>query len=310
MMMPTIRQGVGVVVGRFQIDDLHLGHLALLSQAALHERLLVFIGISPYLVTPSDPLDFAAREQMVKEAFPRAIVMPLPDQPTDEGWSRLLDGHIRNIFPLDSVTLYFGRGSSRALYSGRAVVREIDEVHHMSATDIRKSVGKSVVNSIGWRAGVIYAAHNQWQRTVAAVDIAIIRTVEKSRISQGSIMDRQVLLGRRNNEGGVYRFPGGHVDINDANLESAALREAIEETGGNLELSSPPEYIGSYRAKSGSNWTLFTSFYCVHVLFGKAEASDDLDYVVWTDLIDLGGLQFADSHAAMARDLFNHFTKR
>lgn len=295
------RPGVGVVVGRFQIHELHPGHVALIDEADKHQRLLVFIGISPYLVTPSDPLDFAAREQMVKDCYPHAVVMPLPDQPTDAGWSKMLDQCVSSIFPLDKPTLYFGRGSSRALYKGKSKVVEIEEVPHISATDVRAQVGKTVQNHAAFRAGVIYGAHNMWPRAVPAVDVAIIRRKQvEGFVPPGHAVE--VLLGQRFNEDRVYRFPGGHVDIRDASYESAAIREATEETGGNLELSSPT-YIGTYRAKGGSNWTMFTTFYMVEALFGNAQGSDDLDAVEWFTLPQLSSLRFADNHQAMADDL-------
>ena len=295
------RSGVGVVVGRFQIHELHEGHRALLNEADKHQRMLVFIGISPYLVTPSDPLDFAAREQMVKESYPHAVVMPLPDNPSDALWSRTLDQHVHSIFPLDKATLYFGRGSSRALYSGKSPVEEIDEVPHISATDVRSHIGKKVQNDAGFRAGVIYAANNMWPRVVPAVDVAIVR-------EQKEPYKIEVLLGQRLNEEGKHRFPGGHVDINDTNYETAAKREAAEETGGNLELSTP-QYIGTYRAKGGSNWTMFTTFYMVQALYGHAKGTDDLDSVRWVNLDQLLSLTFADSHRQMAEDLYKKLSR-
>lgn len=297
------RPGVGVVIGRFQTDELHPGHIALIDAADKHHRLVVFIGVSPYLVTPADPLDFAAREQMIKERYPHAVVISQPDRPfSDAVWSSEIDEGLRRVFPLDKPTLYFGRGSSRAFYLGRHTTTEIDEVHHVSATNIRESVGKSVLNNAGWRAGVIYAAHNMWPRAVPAVDVAIYRKGEKEN-------DPLVLVGRRDNEGGVYRFPGGHVDIRDSSYEAAVLREAGEETGGNLELATP-EYIGSFRAKSGSNWTMFTSFYSVAVLFGDAVGSDDLDHVHWFPLSQLENLRWADAHGEMAQRLSEWWSRK
>lgn len=297
----SARPGVGVVIGRFQVHELHDGHKALIMQAYLHQRLLVLVGVSPYLVTPADPLDYHARESMIRDSFARAVVMPLPDLPgNDTAWSKRIDEMIATVFPLDSATLYFGRGSSRASYSGRGKVTEIDEVAHVSATDIRKDVGKHVESSKGWRAGVIYAAHNMWQRAVPAVDIAITKKTEAGRV---------VLLGQRKIEGGICRFPGGHVDIRDANIEAAAVREAAEESGGDLELSRP-EYIGSYRAKSGSNWAMFTSFFHCEAMFGIAEGSDDLDSVEWVAIERLPSLAFADCHADLAKDLITFLNKK
>jgi bifunctional NMN adenylyltransferase/nudix hydrolase len=287
------RPGIGAVVGRFQVHDLHEGHRALIDEANKHARLVVFIGISPYLVTPNDPLDFAAREQMVKALYPNAVVSPLADMPTDAGWSAAIDSRLAEVFPLDKPTLYFGRGSSRSKYSGRLPTSEIDAIALHSGTDIRTAVGKQVQDSADFRAGVIYAAHNMWQRAVPAVDIAITRK---------AAIGYEVLLGQRSNEGGQYRFPGGHVDIRDESSEVAARREAQEETG--VEIGTL-QYIGSFRVKSGSHWAMFTNFYAAPYVFGSATASDDIDRVEWMPLHKLSSLPFADAHAALANALLN-----
>lgn len=297
----TKRPGVGVAIGRFQIHELHAGHLALIRKADEHHKLVVFIGVSRNLVTRTNPLDYPAREQMVREIFPHAVTAPLPDCPTDEEWSQNVDRWIAAVMPTDPATIYFGRDSSIAHYKGRCKTVEIDQVPHVSATDIRAEVGKTIECASAWRAGVIYAAHAMWPRSIPVVDIAITRTVEGR---------REVLLGKRHNERGQVRFPGGHVDIGDETCEAAALREVREETG--LEVSAP-EYIGSYRVKSWSddaNPGYLTTFFHCEYTFGPAEGSDDLDAVTWVPLEQLQQLQFADSHAMLAAELVKHLQRK
>ena len=57
--MTVQRKGVGVVIGRFQVHELHKGHLLLLNEAAKHGKMLVCIGVSPTLVTRDNPLDYS-----------------------------------------------------------------------------------------------------------------------------------------------------------------------------------------------------------------------------------------------------------
>ena len=58
---------IGVVVGRFQVDDLHEGHKCLLNFARRrHPNLVVFIGVPALEGTRNNPLSYQLREQMIK----------------------------------------------------------------------------------------------------------------------------------------------------------------------------------------------------------------------------------------------------
>lgn len=290
---------LGVVIGRFQTPHIHEGHRDLLEMAGAGGKLLVLLGISNRVLTPTDPLDFHTRALMLRGMFPDAVVLPLPDQPTDKGWSEQIDQLIRTTFPLDTPTLYFGRNSAIASYHGVYKTHLLaDEVHHVSSSELRSSAASRPLNMESFRAGVIYAAHNTWPTTIPVVDIGIWRTREGI---------TEVLLGRRTNEGGRYRFPGGHVDVEDSFLEQAVLREAHEEVPG-LELAYP-EYVASLRVKQGPGWSMMTSLYAVQAMFGNANAASDLDHVEWRPAGNLMAHSFTDNHEILASSLINYLTK-
>ena len=57
---------IGVIVGRFQVPNIHDGHKALFDEvAARHERLIIFVGVHPFPATKSCPLDYATRAFML-----------------------------------------------------------------------------------------------------------------------------------------------------------------------------------------------------------------------------------------------------
>jgi len=113
-----------------------------------------------------------------------------------------------------------------------------------------------------------------------------------------------ILLGqkRKETESGKFRFPGGFIDpykeyyskdgiklksIGDATAEDAALREAKEECGNNLELDYPKyicsHFIDDERYKN-SDHSILTTFFQIGYLWGQVKASDDLAKVEWFKL--------------------------
>src|SRR5574339_163710 len=91
---------VGVIVGRFQVAAPTVGHLALISRVMeRHKKILICLGVSPTRLSATDPLDYAARERMMRSHFPTATITPVYDNPSDERWSQQLDQTVARLFP-------------------------------------------------------------------------------------------------------------------------------------------------------------------------------------------------------------------
>ena len=273
---------VGVIVGRFQVHELHQAHRDLIEQVMRnHQKVLIFLGLSPCKVTRQNPLDFEARKQMILSVYPSVNVLYIRDVPTDAEWSKSLDQSINDLIgPTSTVTLYGGRESFIAHYKGKHPTCELEQSVFISGSQIRQELSVGTKSSGEFRAGVIWAAHNQYPRTIPTVDVAIMDESYK-----------RILLARKPTED-RYRFVGGFAQGGES-YEIAAIREVTEET--HIEMSHPT-YIGSYpiddwRYRSELDKIVTSFFQTVH-LFGRPTPDDDIVELRWFDLysVDLGGL--------------------
>jgi bifunctional NMN adenylyltransferase/nudix hydrolase len=282
--METPQYDIGVLVGRFQVNELHEGHIHLIeSVMSRHKRIVIFLGVSPALVTRNNPLDFVTRKAMLLERFPTASVLSIPDMPSDSDWSHELDKRIREACPVGSVLLYGGRDNFISYYSGHFHTADLGQFGSFSGTELRKEVSREVRTTSDFRAGVIFAAYNQYPKVFATVDVAIIR-------------DNEVLLGRKPNQQ-KFRFIGGFSDPTDENYESAALREAEEETG--LKLANAL-YLGSARI---NDWRyrseqdkIITLFFKAQYTGGEPTAQDDIAELRWFTIAALTENDLVNEH--------------
>ena len=263
---------VGVIVGRFQVPNLHDSHIDLIESVRKnHPKVIIFLGVSPLLVSTNNPLDFESRKQMLLERFPDVTVLYIKDTKYDAIWSRRLDEQIKDVVSDNqTVTLYGSRNSFISHYSGKHRVAELESTTTLSGSDIRKSIKARVRPSYDFRAGVIWAALNKFKQTYHTVDVAIYNEDES-----------EVLLGKKpyNDK---WQFIGGFTNPECSSDEEDARRETFEETG--LEVG-PLEYIGSrniedWRYKNESD-KIRTSLFKTYRLFGVAKGADDLPEVKW-----------------------------
>jgi len=69
--MKQIQSDVGIIVGRFQVADLHPAHTDLIETVVkAHKRVHILLGVSPLITTYKDPLPFEVRRQMIEAKFP------------------------------------------------------------------------------------------------------------------------------------------------------------------------------------------------------------------------------------------------
>jgi len=276
---------VGVLVGRFQVDALHEAHDKLIrSVLEEHEKVIVFLGLSPCRVTRNNPLDFECRKQMLLAQYPDINVLYIKDTVSDELWSKTLDSNISDLVgPTSTVMLYGGRESFIAHYTGKYKTCELEQESYISGSEVRQKIGIKAKSCPEFRAGVIWAAYNQYPKAIPTVDIAVWDD------------KRERLLFARKPDESLYRFIGGFAQAGP--YETEARREVSEEA--HIEISDP-QYVGSaviddwrYRREVDKIVTLL--FECVHV-FGRPTPDDDIGELRWFDVATIKETDLVAEH--------------
>lgn len=278
----AIMHDVGVIVGRFQVPELHQAHKDLIDAVVdEHDKVIIFLGLSPLMVTAQNPLDFEARKQMILEEYPDVIVAYIKDMHSDEIWSKKLDEQITDLTtPAQKPVLYGGRDSFVHRYHGKYPTQELEPETYVrfSGTDFRKRIATSSTKaSPEFRAGVVWASQSKFPTTYPTVDIAVMNEEES-----------EVLLAKKPHED-KWRFIGGFVDPSDASWEAAARREVHEEA--HIEITDP-KYIWSGKV---DDWRyqsevdkITTSLFVAKIQSGAPQPDDDIEELKWFKLNDLG----------------------
>lgn len=259
---------VGVVIGRFQVPNFHQGHRELLRTVSnRHRRVLILLGMPRWKGGKKDPLDYVTRAQMFSAEYPSFTVAPIMDCQSDEAWSKRVDERVRELFPLENITLYGGRDGFIKHYHGSLPTVETPENAEYSGT-IERAIASALPKSTeDFRSGVIYSVYSLADRPIMCVDAAILKKMEYG---------VAVCLIQKPGEH-HWRFPGGHLDNTDTSLEQAAGREAREETG--LEIGKPT-YVGSecgvpeWRAMQ-AGLGLASSLFAFPYVYGSPKGGDD-----------------------------------
>lgn len=290
---------VGVIVGRFQVPELHDAHVDLIQSVIdRHPKVVIFLGLSPCKTTYNNPLDFEARKQLILDKFPQVNVLYIKDERDDEVWSRKLDSQIEDILGANQKAVLYGSRDSFIPYytTKRYETIELEPDRFVSGTEIRKLVSQKVKSTPDFRAGVIWGVNNQFSGPMLTVDIAVINKEEK-----------RILLCRKPTEK-QYRFVGGFVQSGEK-AEIAAKRELMEETGLGADdwrfIST--SVIDDWRYRKERNKVLTMLWYCKYI-FGGPKAADDISEVRWfdTNLLwneDWVKLNVVEEHHILAKEL-------
>jgi bifunctional NMN adenylyltransferase/nudix hydrolase len=295
-------KSLGVVIGRFQIHELHEGHVALLDYVAeLHTDMLILIGHNSIRFNTVDPFPFHIRKQMLESRYPKAVILPLLDSPiSNEHWSSVVDEKVAATSYNGKATLYGSRDSFIPKYSGRFPTQEVPAFANCSATKVRAEVALEYINDPMFRLGWLAAIREQYVVTDPTVDMAI-HTADWNRI----------LMGRRGT-GSQLRFFGGFVDKDDQSYEVAANREQAEEALG-IEVCEP-QYIGSLRINDPrygrSEYGIMTTFFGMEYKGGDAYAGDDMGLVEWCDLEASLTPRVSPTHHGLFKLLLAHKEKQ
>lgn len=296
---------VGVIIGRFQVDELHDGHRFLIeSVIEKHEKVVILIGVARTLGTFDNPLDYVTRAGLFEKYLnPNVIIQPIWDVPCDEVWSANVDNIVRTIVPLGAVRLYGGRDSFVDHYHGTFDTFEYQIVTDKDGTQIRENVGKSTVNNPDFRKGVIYSTQNRYPKVHATVDVAVIRDFHPH--AGDSHYETQVLLGKKVNGTGLS-FIGGFVDPTDDKLEISAIRELREEVDlevGNITYVSS-QIIDDWRYRDPKE-RIMTTFFVGEYIFGNIRANEEFETMDWYDLSQKN-IPITKTHAPLLKALRKH----
>ena len=286
---------LGVIIGRFQTIELHAGHRSLIDMAiGQSSQVLVLISTSEALPSARNPLCFEARKNLLQQAYPQVLVLPLVDHPSDDVWSTTIDAIITREFPEYSSTLFGSRECLALTYSGMWPLVTIP-----STTDERLSVVRR--DSSDFRSGVVWANSTRLALSYQTVDIALLRYPEQT-----------VLLGKKHRKDGTrWRFIGGFVDPTDSSLEGSALRELREEAGATLQCHEL-HYLGSFRIDDpryrDEPDAIMTAFFATYILGGTPVPGDDIDELQWFPLADIAELIIPE-HRPLAESLIRFVTR-
>jgi bifunctional NMN adenylyltransferase/nudix hydrolase len=288
------KKKIGVVVGRFQIPDLHDGHRELLNHVFEHnDEVIIFVGCGQkYSFANPLPYNYIVNRlnHNLLHHTKKYTIKCINDCREDEMWNMSLDEAILKHLEKDDldtldVCLYGSRDSFLKVYKGTFRNELVsNSIQHVSATTIRKGYHKFVdEDSIDWAKGVIHATGNLYPTSYQCVDIACL--------DHGNPEKRiKILLGKKENQLN-WRLPGGFVDPSDNSLEKAALRELEEETG--LSNCRILDYVGSFRVNDyryvKEPHKIMTCLFIVDVdRHAKiATAGDDLKEIQWFDIREL-----------------------
>ena len=290
--MATSSRKVGVVVGRFQVAQLHEGHKRLIAFAlGDNDITAIVLGKGEALPTERNPLPSPVRACVIRESFPTIAVLEIDDHPSDACWSENLDSLLTEAFPDSEIRLYASRDSFSPHYSGRLPIVVVPMVPKVSGTEKRAAETDPSEWDISFRKGMIAAQRLRPALSYQAVDIAVIRYPEL-----------EILLGQKETDDGKWRLIGGFTDPKDGSLEEAALRELTEEAG-NIS-SHELTYVGSYRV---DDWRyrrerdkIMTALFVTYYLAGAPHASDDLAKIAWFPL-SIGMEYIVETHRPLIK---------
>ena len=285
---------VGVIVGRFQVNELHEAHVDLITSVLQkHDRVLLFLGNSTIRNTLNNPLDYRARRTMIAEKFPTVEIHYINDNPSDTAWTKNLDKLIgEQLLPMQTVTLYGSRDSFLKCYTGKYTTCELEATTFISGTEVRRRVCNNYPPTADYRAGMIAATAYRFPTAFQTVDIAVVN-------------DKGELLLARKPDEKKWRFIGGFSDPTSVSLEEDAKREVQEEAGvevGNIT------YLGStlindwrYRGEIDK---IKTALFVAKYVFGKPEGADDVAEVKWVSINNLTKNDIVETHHILI-DMFN-----
>lgn len=303
-MKPLITE-VAVVVGRFQVDELHEGHRFLLNYAqAVSDKLIIVLGNGPLPTSAHKPLPFETRAAIIKESYPNTTIVKLDDHRDDVVWSKNLDNLIHDSLGNANgalVALYHSRDSFRDHYSGTFPVRDIPEADlGISGTLRRQRIANNPEDGSEFARGVIWANENKFPTVYSTVDVAVTN-------------ETNLLVIQKNAAGSALLFPGGFADPSSNSDEEDAVREVEEETGLVVNIDQV-KYLASmniddWRYRKERDTLRTKLFHVPYLGTSLPQAGDDADDAFWVQLDIIEEDDFHPSHRQLFRTFMEDLVK-
>jgi bifunctional NMN adenylyltransferase/nudix hydrolase len=313
---------LGVIVARFQVAELTLGHRHLIDTALKHhDQVFICLGERDKVPGARNPLPFIVRKRMIEEMYgTRIVVHELRDHPSDAAWSQSLDQKIRDHFPYTLPTLYCSRDGFKAAYSGQYLVVEVDIVDSDSGTQQRAAIGFDFAkrnHHHRWGGKALTPWQQPWNRDyrrgfIAATTMRhpiVFSTVDIALMNQERT---HLWLGQKPTDEGRWRFFGGFVDPRDSSRRAAALRELYEEVRG-IRVDETIEYVDSlrvedFRYRDEPDGIMTDLFIATHT-GGTPQAADDISAIGYFPLTELPE-RLVPEHQPLGSLLLTHLTMK
>jgi bifunctional NMN adenylyltransferase/nudix hydrolase len=295
------KNNIGVIVARFQVDELTVGHKQVIDQVVSnHNKVIIFLGISKVSLSGNNPLEFTVRKMMIEKHYPAVQIIPLSDVGDDYKWSIILDARIREVYPHGDVILYGSRDSFIPHYHGKFKTSELEPTHVISGTITRKQISDEVLGSRDFRKGIIYACTNKYPTGYPTIDIAPIKTINDA---------VHVLLCKKLGEEN-FRFIGGFFDPEkDKCYEDTVHREFKEETTNGI--IDNVRYVKNividdvrYR---GEKDKIITMIFVGDYVSGDLLPADDINEIKWCKITSELVYEINSIHKALYVSLINTF---
>lgn len=276
------KYAIGVLVARFQTNDLHDGHKYVIDQVVKnHKKVIIFLGVPKFVGTKKNPLDFDTRKKMIQQYYPDIVVSSIPDTNDNHIWAKELDKRIREIYPHGDVLLYGSRDSFIPYYHqglGKFITKELDPLGTFTATDVRRLISEEVKNSIDFRSGVIYHAYNLYPRVIPTLTLIPFNS-DKTKI----------LISKKYNENS-WKLISGFILPSDDTIELSGKRILLNKAGTNIE-SENYQYFASMKVEDwrfrGEDDKVMTTIMTCDYLWGQINPSDDISEIKWISIKEL-----------------------
>lgn len=162
-----MKRKVAIIIGRFQVAELHDGHKLLIETAISEsDHVIVFLGSAKEYFTEKNPLPYYHRKQMIIKAYPNVQVIPLDDIPGDDRkWTLHLDVKIDELLRSNEEAILYGsRDSFIGIYENNfgnfKTKYVLSPIQEESGTAQRAAIKNVFYDSPDYRKGIIYAVLN------------------------------------------------------------------------------------------------------------------------------------------------------